>query len=144
MIEAVLERVENSITCSGRISRTHPLMEGDRVPSLLGLEMGAQAAAALSVLLEREVRPEFGAGMGYLVGIRDATLHRPTLGTEAEHRVIARKTSGAGPLALFEVEIYIADGELAVSGQISAYALGEASSEDESSAPPQASRKQNH
>ena len=144
MIEAVLDRVENLITCSGRISRSHPLAEGRWAPASLGLEMGAQAAAALAVLLARDSDPTFGTGMGYLVGVRDARMRSPTLRTDVEHRVIARKTSGAGPLALFEIEIYGKDDDPLVSGQISAYALGEASAGPSAVASSQASRKQNH
>lgn len=137
MVDAVLERVEDLITCRGLIAPDHPLALAGRVPAHLGLEMGAQAAAALAVLLARDDDPSFRTGMGYLVGIRNARFNALTLRTGREHRVVARRSGSAGPLTLFEIEVYGRASACLVSGQISAYALGEAESLH-------ASRKQNH
>lgn len=139
MVEAVLERLGDLITCSARVAETHPLTLAGTVPSILGLEMGAQAAAALSVLLARDHDPSFRTGMGYLVGIRKALLSAAQLHTGRDYRVVARCSGSAGPLALFEIEVYDEERQSTclVGGQISAYALGEAESL-------QASRKQNH
>jgi predicted hotdog family 3-hydroxylacyl-ACP dehydratase len=137
VVEAVLERVADLITCRGRISPDHPLAHAGKVPAHVGLEMGAQAAAALAVLLARDEDPSFRTGMGYLVGIRGARFNVLALRTDRDHRVVVRRSGSAGPLALFEIEIYGKSSGCLVTGQISAYALGEAESLH-------TSRKQNH
>jgi len=139
MVDAVLERRGDFIRCQARVAAEHPLVLDGMVPAVLGLEMGAQAAAALSVLLARDDDPGFRTGMGYLVGVRKARFGSPLLRITSQYWVVARRSGNAGPLALFEIEVYDEQRESArlVEGQLSAYALGEAESL-------QASRKQNH
>lgn len=96
----------------------HPLAAGGRVPSFLGLEAAAQAAAVLEALERRE--DGGGPRIGYLVGIRDAVLRRPYLPAGRPFRVTARVHGSAPPLSMYEVTLEGAAGVL-LAGTISTY-----------------------
>jgi predicted hotdog family 3-hydroxylacyl-ACP dehydratase len=96
----------------------HPLAEGGRVPSFLGLEAAAQAAAVLEAL-ERSADAG-GPRIGYLVGIRDAVLRTPDLPVGRAFRVTARLHGSAPPLSMYQVTLEGASGEI-LAGTISTY-----------------------
>lgn len=96
----------------------HPLAKEGRVPSFLGLEAAAQAAAVLEALERRNGGG--GPRIGYLVGIRDARLRAPDLPVDRAFRVTARLHGSAPPLSMYEVALEGASGEL-LAGTISTY-----------------------
>lgn len=96
----------------------HPLAKEGRVPSFLGLEAAAQAAAVLEALERR--KEGGGPRIGYLVGIRDARLRAKDLPVGRAFRVTARVHGSAPPLSMYEVALEGASGEI-VAGTISTY-----------------------
>lgn len=108
--------------CSCAVPPEHPLVGDGEAPIWLALEMGAQAGAVLATLRRRTDRAESEPGVGYLVGMRESTFHVPTLPVGDSLEVRARRAGGAGPLALFAVEVRRAGGPLLVTGQVSVYA----------------------
>jgi predicted hotdog family 3-hydroxylacyl-ACP dehydratase len=111
------------IHCIAVIPAGHPLAAGERAPAFLGLEAGAQAAAALEALSRRDDE-DAGPGprLGYLVGVREATFHAPDLPVAAPLAVTVRAAGSAPPLAVYEVQIE-GDGAVLVTGTISTYVL---------------------
>ena len=118
LVRSVIEASPQGIVCLAAIPADHPLAEDRRVPSYLGLEAAAQAAAVLEAL-ERSAE-EAGPRMGYLVGIRDARLRTPHLATGRTFRVTARLHGSAPPLSMYQVTLEGAGGEL-LAGTISTY-----------------------
>lgn len=118
LVRSVIEASPQGIVCLAAIPADHPLAEDGRVPSYLGLEAAAQAAAVLEAL-ERSAE-EAGPRMGYLVGIRDARLRAPSLSTSRTFRVTARLHGSAPPLSMYQVTLEGAGGEL-LAGTISTY-----------------------
>ncbi len=101
----------------GEIPAMHPAVAGNRAPAFLGIELGAQAAAALG---RRPLRPPVDAveGIGHLARIREATFFQPDLPVCTPLRVTARLQGSAPPLAMYEISIY-ADGVECVRATIS-------------------------
>lgn len=108
--------------CGGAVPAEHPLAENGEAPIWLALEMGAQAGAVLEALLRGVERAESEPRVGYLVGMRGCAFHVPTLPVGEAVDVRARRVGGAGPLALFVIEVRGAGGSLLANGQVSAYA----------------------
>ena len=119
-IRGVVEVLADGIVCAAEIPSSHPLAEEDRVPSFLGLEMAAQAAAVLEALGRSERAP--GPRLGYLVGLRDVRLGAPHLTTDRPMRVEVRLHGSAPPLAMYRVSLGDPGVEV-VTGMISTYAV---------------------
>jgi predicted hotdog family 3-hydroxylacyl-ACP dehydratase len=101
LVETVLERGEGSVVCRCRVGRDTPLAGESGISSMVALELGAQTSA----LVEDAAGPNTTARSGYLVSIRRATLHRPTLPLEVPLRVEARIVGRAGGLQIVRVRI---------------------------------------
>jgi len=93
-------------------------------PAFLGLEAAAQGAAALEAL-NRRIDPDDpddpGPRIGYLVGLRNARCHTPTLPVERPFRVTVRLSGSAAPLSIYEVSVEGDGGTALVQGTISTY-----------------------
>jgi predicted hotdog family 3-hydroxylacyl-ACP dehydratase len=90
----------------------------------VGLEVGAQAAAALQALM----RPPGAGGprIGYLVGVRAARL-AARIEAGRDLRVVAVPTGGAGALAIYEVEVFdVPDGDAGGTAGMAGGGSGEA------------------
>lgn len=109
-----------SIRATGAIARTHPLASGDRAPSYLAIELGAQAAAALTALNGAHDAP--APLRGRLVRVRTAAFAHATLPVETPLEVTARLVAVAPPLAVYEIEVGV-DGTPHVTATLSTYAL---------------------
>ncbi|HKV08957.1 MAG TPA: hypothetical protein VJ725_12515 [Thermoanaerobaculia bacterium] len=118
LVRSVEAVSSEGISCFAVIPGDHPLARDGRVPSFLGLEAAAQAAAVLEAL---ERRGEGGSPrVGYLVGIRDAVLRTPDLPVDRPFRVTARVHGSAPPLSMYQVALEGRNGEL-LAGTISTY-----------------------
>jgi hypothetical protein len=88
-----------------RIPAQHPLVRNARAPSFLGIEAGAQAAAAMSQ----------GSGgqpkSGRLVRVREAVFSMQEIPAETDLRVVATLEAAAPPLAIYRIELYVGDVE---------------------------------
>jgi predicted hotdog family 3-hydroxylacyl-ACP dehydratase len=91
------------IEAIGVIPAVHPLVTPCGAPCFLGLELGAQAAAALETLTRRAEDGEHGARIGYLVRIREAEFLKPELPTDTPLGVTARLERGVRPLGIHRV-----------------------------------------
>lgn len=122
LITAVLEASPEAVTCLAEIPLDHPLVTEGSAPAWLGLEAGAQAAAALEALGRGSAEGEGGEAaprIGYVVAIRGARF-RSRLPVGQPFRVEVRSGGSAPPLAVYEVRAAIAGTE-AVAGTVSTY-----------------------
>lgn len=111
---AVLE--SGSVIATAMVAGAHPLSDGTSVPAFVGLELGAQAAAALEGLTtEGEIARE-----GRLVRIRGAEFLQPVVPVETTLTVRATPRGMAPPVALYSIEVRYADAVI-VRGEITTY-----------------------
>lgn len=122
LVREILRWEDDEVCCGGAVPVEHPLAENGEAPIWLALEMGAQAGAVLEALLRGAEGAESEPQVGYLVGMRGCAFHVPALPVGEAVDVRVRRVGGAGPLALFAIEIRGADGSLLANGQVSAYA----------------------
>jgi predicted hotdog family 3-hydroxylacyl-ACP dehydratase len=99
------------IEATARVLATHPLASGGRAPCFLGLEVGAQAAAALEALLRGTETGDGSPRVGYLVSVREATFLQPDLPVDASLVVTAHLEGAAPPLAIYRIRITVDDVE---------------------------------
>jgi len=118
LIERIIDEREDGVTCLGRLPPQAALAKDGRVPSYVGLEMAAQAAAAFEALR----RPRLATGqeprIGYLVSLSRVTIERPEMLVGMPFIVTVRSVEGAPPLARYEALVE-ADGEAYVRGGLS-------------------------
>ena len=125
LVRGVLAASPEEIVCTAEVAAGHPLVRAGRFPALLGVEAGAQAAAALEALAARRAGgAERPPRIGYLVGVRAAAFTAGTLPAGRPFRVTARLQGSAPPLAVYEIAAGAA-GREAVRGTISTFLTGE-------------------
>ena len=117
-LEAVEELAADRAVCRARIPANSPFVAGKRVPAFVGLELGAQAAAAVEALSRFENEDVASPRIGYLVGARDAVFHGLDLPVERPLYVSVRLADRSGPLNVYEIAV-ILDGETRVEATIS-------------------------
>jgi predicted hotdog family 3-hydroxylacyl-ACP dehydratase len=118
-LRRVLRCDASGIECVGVIPGGHPFVHDGHAPAFVGLELAAQAAAALQAL-ESPASPETPRP-GYLVGVREAHFKVASLPADLEIHARVRRTGRAGPLSVHDVLVEIAGVEC-LSGVISTYA----------------------
>ena len=119
-LRRVLRHEAESIDCVGVIPGTSPFVREGRAPAFVGLELAAQAAAALQAL-EGSDEGLLTPRSGYLVGVREARFTSAWIPAECEIHARVRRTGRAGPLAVHDVLVLVAGSEC-VAGVISTYA----------------------
>jgi predicted hotdog family 3-hydroxylacyl-ACP dehydratase len=124
LVRGVVAASPEEIVCTAEVSAQHPLVRAGGFPALLGIEAGAQAAAALEALAAMTAGAAGAAGraprIGYLVGVREATFAAGTLRAGRPFRVTARLQGNAPPLAVYEIAVG-EPGREAVRGTISTF-----------------------
>jgi len=115
LLDQIVEWDDVRVRASARNHRSpaHPLRRGGELPSVCGIEYGAQAAAAHGALVSR--RP---AGPGLLVSVRGIVLHVRRLDdVPGDLDVLAERLGGddAGVLYRFEVA---SSGRVLVEGRV--------------------------
>lgn len=117
LVAGVLSASSERVVCRAEIPLDHPLVSGEAAPAYMGLEAGAQAAAAWGALAA-----ETGEGprIGYVVAIRNARFQVAGLPAGRPFQVEARPAGSAPPLAVYEVRIE-AGGEELLAGTVSTY-----------------------
>lgn len=108
LLTEVVRSAPGFVEATGSVSVSHPLSAGNRVPSFLGLELGAQAAAALEALSRGAETGDGGPRVGYLVRIRTANFLQPYLPVDTPLGVTARLEGAAPPLAIYRISITVA------------------------------------
>ena len=133
LIERVLEERVDGITCSGRVPAGAPLVRDGRVPSFVGLEMAAQAAAAYEGLQRLRQSPQDEPRIGYLVSLSDVAVERPEMAVDVPFVVTVRSLAGVSPLFRCEAMVE-GDGGVYVRGVLTTM-VAPAPPRDEASAP---------
>lgn len=122
MIRDVVRADARTITATAVIHPAHPLVVAGEAPAYLGLEIGAQAAAAHAARAGAAGGPLQAIG-GRLVRVRDAVFAQPSLPAGVALEVTAECTGAFAPLATYRV--LVSHGTtVAVSASISTYTLG--------------------
>ena len=103
-----------------QVPAAHPLASGGRAPCFLGLELGAQAAAALEALERGTATGDSAPRIGYLVRVREATFLMPDLPIETPLFVVAHLEGAAPPLAIYRISIGV-DGIEFLQATLSTY-----------------------
>jgi predicted hotdog family 3-hydroxylacyl-ACP dehydratase len=113
-LRQVVEWDAESIVCIAVIPESNALVRRGRAPAFVGLEVAAQATAALRTLNE-DTDAAAGPRQGYLVGVREARFNGGGLPAGSELRASARRSGAAGPLAVYEVRVESAGVECLVA-----------------------------
>lgn len=121
MVRDVVSADAASIRARATIDPAHPLVVAGEAPAYLGIEIGAQAAAALAAA-SAETGASTDAVRGRLVRVRKATFARPTLPAGVDLDVTATCTGAHPPLASYVVTVSLA-GVVIVTATISTYTL---------------------
>lgn len=122
MIRDVVRADATSIVATATIDPAHPLVAGGAAPAFLGIEIGAQAAAALAASTAAAGVAPRAIG-GRLVRVRDARFAGPALPVGPVLTVTAQCTGAFAPLASYVVQVCHDDAVL-VTASLSTYALG--------------------
>jgi predicted hotdog family 3-hydroxylacyl-ACP dehydratase len=125
LIGSVVAQEEDRLECLGRIPPDSAFAGGGAAECFVGIELAAQAAAALEALRRRRDGRGALPEIGYIVGIREARfeLRGIPVGQELVARV--RLLGGTAPLAVHEVHLF--HGEIrCLSAQLSTYRTGRA------------------
>ncbi len=107
LLTHVLRSGPGIIEATGRVPAAHPLVADGRAPCFLGLELGAQAAAALEALERAAAGGDRGPYVGYLVRVREAALSSPSLPVDTPLHVKALLTGAAPPLAIYRIGVSV-------------------------------------
>ena len=121
LLTEVLDVSTTAIRATGRIPAGHPLAKAGAATSLLAVEIGAQAAAAMEAIGRPgapHTAPEAQAGS--LVRIREARFDRPSLPVDTPLEVTADLMGSAPPLAIYRVRVTL-DASVVVEATISTY-----------------------
>jgi len=122
-IRSVLAVGEDRLECLGWIPPDHAYARSGAAPCFVGLELAAQAAAALEALGHRRDDRDAAPRIGYIVGIREARFEVASLPAGQELRAQARLLGGASALAVHELLLF--HGEIrCLSAQVSTYRAG--------------------
>jgi len=104
LVEQVVETGHDHIVCEGTIPAGNPFVVDGRVPSLVLLELAAQASALL------ELEGLAGARVGYLVRVRRAEFHQEFVAAGRPYRVRVERAAAAPPLFRYDATAF--DGEV--------------------------------
>ncbi len=120
----VLNFTATSIEGLAVIPAAHPLVVGGRAPAFLGIECGAQAAAALEALSMARAGTVAGQRIGRLVRIREAMFLTRDLPAGTSLTVLARMDASAPPLGIYSITVSVGEAT-AVTAIISTHASGQ-------------------
>ena len=120
LLTEVVRSTADSIDAMGKIPSAHPLVIDGRAPGLLGLELGAQAAAAMEALNRGHETGDRTPKIGYLVRVREATFVMPDLPIEKALNVTAHLEGSAPPLAIYRISVGV-DGVEFLNATLSTY-----------------------
>jgi predicted hotdog family 3-hydroxylacyl-ACP dehydratase len=120
-VEEIVGHVDDDFVCYGRIPAAFAV--DGKASVLLGLELGAQAAAVLAAL---DPGPADGAAprRGYLVSIRPAAFDTAWIPAGERLRVCVRPAGRVHPLAKYAIRVTAGqDAEPCLEATIGTYAL---------------------
>ena len=121
LLTAVHHCDATSIRGTGEISGAHPLVSAGRAPAFMAIELGAQAAAAMTAVA-RQALSSADPLRGRLVRVKHARFVHATLPAGTALAVTARLVAAAAPLAIYDIEVWVGD-EAHVTATLSTFAL---------------------
>jgi predicted hotdog family 3-hydroxylacyl-ACP dehydratase len=107
LLSRVLKFEGDSLSAIGRIPTANAFAAKGAAPCFVGIEVAAQAAAALESLLRRRDSSGVAPQIGYLVGVRDARFDIQALPVEEDLIAHVHRTARAGALAIHEVHLLL-------------------------------------
>lgn len=116
----IIAFTSTSIEAVAVIPFEHPLVTDAGAPAFLGIECGAQAAAALEALLRGRDGTPVVARIGHLVRISEAAFLVPRVPAGRPLAVSALMNASAPPLAIYSVTVRV-DGTVTISATLSTY-----------------------
>lgn len=117
LLDRVVEWRPGELVGLARVPVESPLVRDGRAPAVLGIEMAAQAAAALEALGSDRAG---GPRIGYLVRIQEARFASPDLPAGEPLRVTVHEERSLPPLAIYEITVE-SEGRPLVTGKLSTY-----------------------
>lgn len=119
LLAECLELTARGARCRGRVPLEHPAAKDGRAPTVLGLEMAAQAAGLVSLPGESADGPR----SGYLVSLRDVELHTPDgLACNTDYLVEVELEGASTRIGLFRFAVRDPGGAtLLASGLVGTY-----------------------
>ena len=93
------------VEATARVPAGYPLVDGAGAPCFLGLEIGAQAAAAMAALGEPQEDGAAAPQAGYLVRVREASFLAAHLPVDTELSVTTRLEAVALPLTVHRITV---------------------------------------
>lgn len=122
-VERVVALTDEGMTGLARIPDECALVDQGTAPALVALEAAAQVAAVWESLRRWRKEASPRPRIGYLVSVRDATLHREFITAGADLYASIRLLTLSGPLCTYAVEV-ITEGALMLRGVIGTYLNG--------------------
>lgn len=107
LLTRIVRNDSGLIEATGLVPAAHPLVRAGRAPCFLGLELGAQAAAAQEALGRAASSGEPAARIGQLARVREADFLRPDLPIDTPLRVTAKLEAEAAPLAIYRISVSV-------------------------------------
>ena len=115
LLDAIVEWDDSCVRAVARNQRAldHPLRRGGELPSVCGIEYGAQAAAAHGALVSR-----MPSGAGVLASVRNVVMHADRLDdVPGDLDVLAERLGGDESGVLYRFEVASA-GRVLVEGRV--------------------------
>ena len=112
MLEHVARREAGLGVAFTRVPSANALVHADSAPSLVAIELAAQASAACGPAEGDEdgAAQAVAAGRGFVVNVRSATLARPRIAAGEPYRVEVRAEASAPPMRNFDATVSARDG----------------------------------
>lgn len=119
-VEGIVESSHDRVVCRARVSKESPFAIDGRVPTFVGLDIAAQAAAVLGAASASTAVESPAVRIGYLVGVRNLRLARGTFPAGEELTVTAHREVSNPPLLVVRSSLTWNGREL-LSGTLSTY-----------------------
>ena len=107
LLTGIVRSEPGTIEATGEVPAGHPLSSAGRAPCFLGLELGAQAAAALEAIARRSASAEEPGRIGYLVRVREARFLVADLPVETPLSVTASLEEALSPLSILRIRVSV-------------------------------------
>lgn len=120
LLVSVLRHDQHEIEAIGEIPSDHPLVTDGVAPNLLGIELGAQAAAAHEALTREAETGRSQPRIGYLVRVRSVVFSTPDLPVACPLVISAQLDGTAPPMAMYRFTVSRGEAALML-GQLSTY-----------------------
>jgi predicted hotdog family 3-hydroxylacyl-ACP dehydratase len=117
-VTAVLAQRDDGAECAACVPADCALVESGSAPALAVIEAAAQAAAVWEALRRARSADAPGPRLGYLVSLRDVTLHRARVPAGVPLRAAVRLEAVALPLTHYAAEVSL-EGETVLRGGLS-------------------------